>query len=60
MLGEWWGQQVLDIYDLHEKYLEFDVIIQHIKLRELATKVNFNKNLMLFKMDCYLEIVIDE
>ena len=50
----------MDIEDLHEKYLEFDVTIQHIKLRELATKVNFNINHILLQMDCFLEIMIDE
>ena len=39
VLGEWWGQQVLDIKDLHDKLFEFDVTIQHIKLRELSATV---------------------
>jgi hypothetical protein len=62
VLGEWWGQQVLDIKDLHEKYLEFDVTIQHIKLRELSSKVKltFKRFTPHLKMDCFLEIVIDE
>ncbi|CDW81936.1 duf1765 domain containing protein [Stylonychia lemnae] len=47
--GEWFGQQVLDIADLHEKELEFEVSIYQIKLRELAQSLN-----------CYLEIQIDD
>ena len=38
--GEWWGQQVLDIADLHEKELEFEVLIYHLKLRELPKAVS--------------------
>ena len=40
--GEWWGQQVLDIADLHDKELEFEVIIYHLKLRELSSSVRAN------------------
>ncbi len=43
VLGEWWGKQVLDIKDLHEKDLEFDVSIQHLKLRELSSAVIISK-----------------
>ncbi len=39
--GEWFGQQVLDIADLHNKELEFEVTIHHLKLRELAQSVSF-------------------
>lgn len=38
--GEWWGQQVLDIADLHDKELEFEVMITHLKLRELSSAVS--------------------
>jgi len=37
--GEWWGQQVLDIADLHGKDLEFEVLIYHLKLREMPRAV---------------------
>lgn len=40
--GEWWGQQVLDIADLHEKELEFEVLIYHLKLRELSKSVSIS------------------
>ena len=39
VLGEWWGKEVLDINELHEKELKFDVEISHLKLRELHTEV---------------------
>ncbi len=38
---ERWGKQVLDINELHEKMLEFEVVISHLKLRELHTQVSF-------------------
>ena len=38
--GEWWGQQVLDIADLHDKELEFEVLVYHLKLRELQRAVS--------------------
>lgn len=37
--GEWFGQQVLDIPDLHKKELEFDVMIYSLKLREIVSPV---------------------
>jgi len=34
---ERWGKQVLDINELHDKMLEFEVLFSHLKLRELHT-----------------------
>jgi len=34
---ERWGKQVLDINELHDKMLEFEVLFTHLKLRELHT-----------------------
>jgi hypothetical protein len=42
--GEWWGQQVLDIANLHDKELEFEATIYHLKLRELAKTVRTNRS----------------
>jgi hypothetical protein len=39
--GEWWGNQVLDIADLHDKELEFEVLVYHLKLRELSKAVRY-------------------
>ena len=41
--GEWFGQQVLDIPDLHKKELEFDVMIHSLKLREMVAPVNLSR-----------------
>ena len=41
---ERWGHQVLDINELHQKMLDFEVFISHLKLRELYTQVTFNSH----------------
>jgi hypothetical protein len=46
---------VLDIKDLHEKDLEFDVSIQHLKLRELSSAVS-NRSL-LQQVSCFFVVV---
>jgi hypothetical protein len=40
---ERWGHQVLDINELHQKMLDFEVFISHLKLRELYTQVTILK-----------------
>jgi hypothetical protein len=45
--GEWWGNQVLDIADLHDKELEFEVLVYHLKLRELSKAVRYIRHVPL-------------
>jgi hypothetical protein len=40
---ERWGHQVLDINELHQQMLDFEVFISHLKLRELYTQVTILK-----------------
>ena len=46
--GEWFGQKVLDIEDLHQKELEFEVLIHSLKLRELSESVSVLLRFSLF------------
>ena len=51
---DWFGTQVFDIVDLHLKELEFDVIINSVKLRELTKNVFISSLIITCYLDEYL------